>query len=131
MSSTVIQGCAFSTQSLLKWDQHAHFYGGGGKRSMEKVFDSVHFQHISPFVISFMANYPFGKWFVHFLRGRGSEIVYVLYTHLNVDSYGRPLYLTTSHHIVLLSRALYCIVIYRLYRYFGYTIYIVSFILVA
>ncbi len=39
-----------------------------------------------------MAYFIFAKcWYVHFLRERGSEKVYVLYTHLIVDNYGRSL----------------------------------------
>ncbi len=53
----------------------------------------INFQHFSPFIIIFMANYPFEKMLIFTLfDGRGgSEKVYVLYTHLNVDNYGQPL----------------------------------------
>ncbi len=62
------------------------------RRSMGKNIDSVQFQHFSPYFIIFMANLPFEKcWYVHFLRGEGGVRKYVLYTHLNVDNYGRPL----------------------------------------
>ncbi len=56
--------------------------------------DSVYFQHFSPFYFSF-------SWQIIHLKNvdvytfwggaGGVEKVYVLYTHLNVDNYGRPL----------------------------------------
>ncbi len=59
--------------------------------SIEKNVASLHVQHFSPFILSF-------SWqIVHlknvdmytFSEGMGTEKVYVLYTHLNVDNYGQ------------------------------------------
>ncbi len=42
----------------------------------------------------------------HFEGGRGSEKVYVLYTHLNVDNYGWPLIQVIASYIVLFQHGL-------------------------
>ncbi len=41
--------------------QNIFFYGEGGGSMGEKNVDSVHFQHVSPFFIVFVTNYPFKK----------------------------------------------------------------------
>ncbi len=60
---------------------------------MKKKIDSVHFQHFSPFFIILMEKLIIFKLLMCTLfdGGGGSEKVYVLYTHLYVDNYGRPL----------------------------------------
>ncbi len=72
------------------------------------------FNILTQFLSIFMANYLFEKcWCQHFLRrggwgGGGSEKVYVLYTHLKVDNYGRPL----SKNIYLDTQNLSCPCLY-------------------
>ncbi len=59
---------------------------------MEKNVAYIHFQQLSQFCIIFMANYPFENVNMYTFCGEGwSEKVYFLYTHLNVDKYGRSL----------------------------------------
>ncbi len=62
--------------------QNIRLGGGGGGSQWKKNLDSIHFQHINPFVL-------FTFWERE--GGGGSEKVYVLYTQLNVDNYGWPL----------------------------------------
>ncbi len=54
---------------LTEWTK-LPLWGGGGVN--EKNVDSIHFQHLNPFFILFMAKFPFEKsWCVHFLKGTG------------------------------------------------------------
>ncbi len=99
--------------------QNILFYEWG---SMAFLFDSVHFQHFSPFYFNiFMTNYQFKKcWCAHFLKGGGGpEKGMVLYTPLNVDNYGRPLTISTFHTILLTVclPVLYCIIQYARFMF--------------
>ncbi len=55
---------------------------------MEKTVDSGHFQHFSPFFYHFHGKLSIWKMMMCTLF---EEEGYLLYTHLNVDNYGRSL----------------------------------------
>ncbi len=65
----------------------------GVEYQWKEDIDSGHFQHFNPYLfVSFSCHiFHLINVGVHFLRGRGFEKVYVLYTGLNIDNYGRPL----------------------------------------
>ncbi len=68
--------------------QNILFLWGGG--SMKKNVDSIHCQHFNPFFLSFLWQIIHLKNIdVHtFWGGGGSEKVYFVHTHLNVDNNG-------------------------------------------
>ncbi len=61
--------------------------GEEGCQCKNKV--DIHFQILIHFFITFVAYFPSKK--LHFLSGRGSEKVYVLYPYLNINNFGWPL----------------------------------------